>query len=282
MKILLTGASGFIGRHVLKELCRTPHDIVATSLEPSIPLPSGSQRVRYIPVDLNDASIDFYRLFDSPDMMIHLAWEGLPNYSNLIHFEKTLFTSYSFIKSMISGGLEDLTAIGTCFEYGLQDGCLSEDLCTNPSNPYGLSKDCLRKFIEELRKKNCFTFKWVRLFYLYGEGQSKNSILEQLKTALDNNERVFNMSSGEQLRDYLPVETAAEYLVKISLQKEQTGIINCCSGIPISIRGLVESYLKENNRSISLNLGFHPYSPLEPRAFWGDTTKLTKALSQQK
>ena len=72
--------------------------------------------------------------------------------------------------------------------------------------------------------------KWVRLFYLYGKGQSPNSLLSQLQSALDRGDQVFNMSPGDQLRDYLEVTKVAEYIIRIAMQRRETGIINCCSG----------------------------------------------------
>ena len=88
------------------------------------------------------------------------------------------------------------------------------------------------------------------------------------------------MSGGEQLRDYLPVEKVAEYIVKISMQDKIRGIINCCSGKPISIRKLVENYLSEKNASIELNMGYYEYPDYEPMAFWGDNKKLMKILDK--
>ncbi|MFH0976236.1 MAG: NAD-dependent epimerase/dehydratase family protein [Spirochaetota bacterium] len=282
MKILVTGATGFIGTHVINELLKSRnHDVFATAIESSdkAKIFDWFKSVKYIECDLNNSKKNFFSFFEHPDLLIHLSWQGLPNYKELFHFEKNLFSNYFFIKNIIENGLKNLSVIGTCFEYGLQEGCLSESFETKPINSYGLAKDTLRKFILELNNKFQFSFKWIRLFYLYGEGQSKNSILEQLKTALANNEAVFNMSGGEQLRDYLPIEKVAEYIVKISSQKDFTGIINCCSGEPISIRRLVENYLEANNKQIKLNLGYYPYPDYEPMAFWGDDKKLKQIIS---
>jgi dTDP-6-deoxy-L-talose 4-dehydrogenase (NAD+) len=113
---------------------------------------------------------------------------------------------------------------------------------------------------------------------MYGKGQSPNSILSQLEAAIENGDKVFNMSGGEQIRDYLPVEKVAEYIVRISLQDKVSGVINCCSGKPISIRKLVEDYLKEKNKKIELNLGHYPYPDYEPMAFWGDNYKLKQII----
>ena len=92
------------------------------------------------------------------------------------------------------------------------------------------------------------------------------------------NKKRFNMTAGEQLRDYLPVEKVAEYIVKISLQNKVRGIINCCSGKPISIKKLVENYMINKKNKIELNFGYYPYTDWEPMVFWGDTAKLNKIL----
>ncbi len=279
MKILVTGATGFIGRHLIPELINRGHEIIAAGLEDKNNLQfPWLDKVRYIQYDLNESNDNCYDRLQRPDRLIHLCWAGLPNYQELFHLEKNLFNSYFFIKQLVLSGVKDITVLGTCFEYGLQEGCLSEEMETRPVNPYGLAKDCLRKFLQELNIKQQFNLKWVRLFYLYGAGQNKNSILELLKKALENNDAVFNMSGGEQQRDYLPVEKAAEYIAKIALKDDFSGIVNCCSGNPVSIRSLVENYLQDNHKSIKLNLGYYPYPDYEPMAFWGNNDKLQKIV----
>ena len=279
MKVLVTGATGFIGSYVVKELLKQQHHVIATSRNlDKVHSYKWFSQVEYIPCDLNVMRENFFQFFQQPDLLIHLAWEGLPNYKDLFHLEKNLFSNYRFLKNMVGNGLKSLVVTGTCFEYGMQSGSLNETMITIPDNPYGLAKDTLRKFLEQLQKKIDFEFKWVRLFYMYGKGQSLNSILSQLDKALENGETSFNMSGGEQLRDYLPVEKVAEYIVKISMQNEVQGIINCCSGTPISIRSFVENHLKKKEKKIHLNLGYYPYPDYEPMAFWGDDKKLKIAL----
>ena len=281
MKVLVTGATGFIGSYVVNELLKQQHHVIATSrnLDKAHSYEWFSQ-VEYIPCDLNVAQKNFFQSFRQPDLLIHLAWEGLPNYKDLFHLEKNLFSNYWFLKNIVENGLKSLIVTGTCFEYGMQCGALSENMETKPDNPYGLAKDTLRKFLEQLQKKCNFEFKWVRLFYVYGKGQSSNSILSQLDKALDNGEVSFNMTGGEQLRDYLPVEKVAEYIVKIAMQNKVNGIINCCSGHPISIRKLVENHLEKKQKNIYLNLGYYPYPDYEPMAFWGNADKLNMVLSE--
>ena len=280
MKILVTGATGFIGNYVVQELLKYEHKIIATSIEHKNQIQfSWIEKVDYIQADLNEDKKNWFGFFNEPDQIIHLAWEGLPNYNELFHIERNLPRNCCFLKNIIENGLKKIAVIGTCLEYGMQSGALRDDMDTKPNNPYALAKDLLRKYLEQLKRKNDFDFKWIRLFYMYGKGQSPNAILSQLDRTLEDGETVFNMSGGEQLRDYLPVEKVAEYVVKISMQDKIGGIINCCSGEPISIRKLVENYLAEKNKSVELNLGFYPYPDYEPMAFWGDSAKLHMILN---
>jgi dTDP-6-deoxy-L-talose 4-dehydrogenase (NAD+) len=177
---------------------------------------------------------------------------------------------------MIQNGLSDITIAGTCLEYGIQYGCLGEDMDTRPVTNYGLAKDTLRKSIQLLYEG--VNLKWVRLFYLYGDGQGKKTFYTQLQDAILKKQKVFNMSAGEQLRDYLPVKLAAEYIVKIALQKKVLGVINCCSGKPISMRRFAEQLLEEQNYTLRLNLGYYTYAEYEPLAFWGSTNKLINII----
>ena len=279
MKVLVTGATGFIGRYVVNELLKHEHHVIATSRNSDKARSyEWFSRVKYIPCDLNVIQENYFHFFYQPDLLIHLAWEGLPKYKGLFHLEKNLFSNYRFLKNMIEHGLESLVVTGTCFEYGMQNGALQEDMKTIPDNPYAIAKDTLRKFLEQLQIKNDFDFKWIRLFYMYGKGQNPHSILSQLDKALENRETDFNMSCGEQLRDYLPVEKVAEYIVKIAMQSKVKGIINCCSGKPISIRKLVENTLEKKQKNIGLNLGYYPYPDYESMAFWGNTDKLNGVL----
>ena len=281
MKVLVTGATGFIGNHVIQKLLKNNDEIIATSLNQvkarSFPW---FKYVHYLALDLSnlDYSNNYYNFFNQPDIIIHLAWEGLPNYNSLFHIEQNLSRHSFFIKNLVVNGAKDITVAGTCLEYGLKEGKLDEELPSEPANPYAIAKDTLRKNLEQLQQHTHFDLKWMRLFYMYGKGQNPNALFSQLEKALEKNNREFNMSKGDQQRDYLPVEIAAEYIVSIAKQRKINGIINCCSGVPITINDLVEKFLKEKGKTIKLNKGYYPYPEYEPLNFWGDNRKLKNII----
>ncbi|HNV70941.1 MAG TPA: NAD-dependent epimerase/dehydratase family protein [Candidatus Ozemobacteraceae bacterium] len=274
-RTLVTGATGFIGRHLVPQLLDAGQEVIACGTEPAEQLAfPWLKRVQYVSCDINEPRDDWFERLHRPTRLVHLAWPGLPNYRELFHIEKNLPAAYAFIKSFVQDGVSDITVTGTCFEYGKQEGELSEDSPALPVTAYAMAKDALRRFLEVLRSHCPFSLKWVRLFYLYGEGQAAGSILAQLRSAIQKRESEFRMSGGEQLRDYLPVEIVAQYLSRIATAPNFSGIVNCCSGAPISIRRLVEQHVRAANSDIRLHLGYYPYSDYQPMAFWGSVKRL--------
>jgi len=283
MKILVTGATGFIGNHLICELLKSKsNQIVATSR--SIDKARKSDwfsKVEYIEYNFNDGSgKDLFKFFGKPDQLIHLAWESLSNYNSPSHMDVIFPNHCNFIESMIAGGLIDVVVTGTCFEYGMIEGRLSEDMEIKPENPYAVAKDSLRRFIADLQNRHSFTYKWIRLFYMYGEGQSKTSLMYLLDKAIQDKDKEFNMSGGEQLRDFSPIDKVVRNISLIAKQNIYINqVVNCCSGNPISIKKLVENYLKEKKYIIKLNFDYYPYPDYEPMDFWGCDLKLKRILA---
>lgn len=282
MKVLVTGATGFVGQHVIPRLLEHRHAVTAVARDEAKARNfAWFNRVRFISCDIHRPIDNPVEWFGQPEAVIHLAWPGLPNYKALFHFEENMPADYRFLKALVEGGVGRLLVTGTCFEYGMQSGSLREDMEARPTNPYGFAKDTLRRQLEYLKCEQSFTLTWARLFYSYGDGQAENSLLPQLKGAVERGDKVFNMSGGGQLRDYLPITEVAKYLVLLAMRNGDNGIVNVCSGKPISVRKLVEGWIKEKGWSMKLNLGYYPYADYEPMAFWGDRQKLDHYLESQ-
>lgn len=273
MKVAVSGATGFIGGHVVRVLLQR-------GIEPTLWVRPGASRMDQwsgLPtckVDFTEPPEDLYLRLDEPEVLIHLAWGGLPNYRSPHHLEVELPMQCRLLEALVRGGLPKLVVTGTCFEYGMQSGELREDTPPHPENPYGQAKDQLRQALETLQHAIGYELTWARLFYMFGEDQSPNSLYPLLRKAAMSGDDAFPMSGGEQVRDFLPVEAVAQYLVDLALLNRGVGIVNVCSGEPITVLDRVERWIADNGWSVKPKTGVFPYPDYEPMAFWGSAKKL--------
>jgi dTDP-6-deoxy-L-talose 4-dehydrogenase (NAD+) len=282
MHITITGATGFIGRHLVKLLSDSDHDLLCVGRNPKMLSHLKAQYgVQCLCVDIDNDCDTWFECIGTPEVIIHLAWGDLDNYKSLTHLHHHLPRHMNFLEKLVNSGIQKLVVSGTGFEYGLQSGSLQETDFTNPVTPYGVAKDTLQKYLSFLQSKSNFSLIWLRYFYMHGDDQPKRSFLSQLEHAIEQRQPVFNMSFGEQLRDYLPVEDVALLTATLACDERASGIYNVCSGNPISIRRLAEQKIDEHKSDISLKLGHYPYPEYEPMAFWGDRTKLDNFLKKQ-
>ncbi|WP_320007350.1 NAD(P)-dependent oxidoreductase [Maridesulfovibrio sp.] len=270
MRILVTGASGFIGNYVVREIIAQGHEVIATTRN----IENLSQRdwvadVSCKKLDLVDLPEGIFSYLGSPERIIHLAWGGLPNYNDSIHTGQIFRENFEFCKKMVEQGAKHLLVAGTCFEYGLTEGSLPVSTPPAPVTEYGRGKNMLREALEGIFKDKAVLFQWARLFYIYGEGQSPNSLYSQVRKAVADGDKVFNMSKGDQVRDFLSVEQVAKKIVTLALHSEESGIFNICSGKPRTVLSLVEEFFAAHDHEIELNKGYYPYPTYEPFAFWG-------------
>ena len=208
-----------------------------------------------------------------PTNAILLSWPGLPNYQEPFHVTRNLPACVELIDQLVEAGLQRLVVAGTCYEYGLQNGALKEEQFTDPVNCYAIAKDSLRRVIASRYSQQDLQWCWARIFYPFGQGQNPTSLLPSLQRAIDQGDPVFAMSSGRQVRDFVPVNQVAKLLLRLSTNPTAQGIYNCGSGRPISLRELAEKHITESLASTVLRLGVYPDRQDEPLAFWADTIK---------
>lgn len=280
MKVAITGSQGFIGRHVLNQLSQQKNFDIVVIARNSRSVNSLSPKASTIECDIYAPPDHLFEQLGYPDLLIHLAWDNLSDYYSLQHFQRNLPKHYKFLENLITSGLSSVLVTGTCLEYGLYSGELIETQVCQPNNPYAYAKLALYNQLKFLQKVFPFSLTWTRLFYMYGNGQLNKSLYSQFQNAIYEGQSSFKMSQGEQLRDYLPVTEVANYLVQLALQNKSNDIVNVCSGKPISVRRLVESWVQSSDANITLDLGHYPYLTHEPMAFWGNCSKLQGILTQ--
>lgn len=281
-KILVSGANGFIATHILLrglELFPSYRWVATSASAEKAKYKPWYDKVEFIPYDYHFHQTEVPFRFSEQDILIHAAWGFLPFYKKAEHITVELPAQKKFLQTCFENGLRNISVLGTCYEYGMQEGCLDEK--KNPSKPvmpYPEAKVKLYQWIIDNFPRINLT--WMRLFYMFGDGQSEKSLIPQLEKALAENRPTFDMSKGDQVRDYQKVEEMAEKIVRIALLGENNGIVNICSGKPITVLDLVKNYLKENNKLITLNTGVYPYPDYEPFAFWGCPEKMNKLLQK--
>ena len=259
MRVLLTGATGFIGSHVTRELLHRGYE-VHVSLRPS----SDCSRI----LDLLDRIRIWEEPFDQvpmwPDATIHLAWVTTPGkYLESPENEELLAASRRLIERVPGRAI----FAGTCFEYDTQRGVLAEDSPTRPTTLYARCKDELRKTVE--RRPNSA---WVRLFYQYGPGEHPDRFIPSVIRSLLS-EKPVKVSPGAQRRDFLHVRDVAAAIAAV-LESDLQGCVNIGSGRAVEQRRMVAKLSDLAGRLDLVDFGAVPYFPGEPMLIEADTTKL--------
>jgi len=274
MKVLLTGHSGFIGQNLLKYLLKKKINLFVTKHN-NIKI-FGKKNINII--DLNNRLNQKNYLTDF-DLVIHAAWSSLENYNSTNHLKKILPENIKFLKKLIYLGAKNLVVLGTCFELGDCFGEVKETQIMKPNTQYGKAKKLLYDKLISLQKKKFFNLTWIRIFYIYGSGQRNKSIFSQLKNfnAMQSG-KVFELTEGKQLRDYMHVSTLAKKIIDLSFLNKDFGIINVCSGKPISVKNLVLKWKNKFRWKIKLKFGGKSLKKYEPNSFWGSTLKLKTIL----
>lgn len=276
MKILVTGASGYIGRHVVKKLLDMGQEVIACSRN----LEAVDNRAIKVQADILSSPItDWFSCFYKPDVCIHLAWRDGFSHNSPAHMED-LSGHYRFLRSLLNSGIHKLAVMGTMHEVGYYEGAVHENTPCNPQSQYGVAKDALRKCIElSVRSESCI-FQWLRAFYIYGDDFNNHSVFSKLLEAEKNGNTVFPFTSGKNLYDFIDVVELSGQIVACVLFEEEGGIINCCTGSPVCLSEMVEAFIKKHHLSIRLAYGAYPDRKYDSPGIWGDADRIKRILKR--
>ncbi|MDR1448563.1 MAG: NAD(P)-dependent oxidoreductase [Candidatus Ancillula sp.] len=281
MRILITGAGGYIGRHVVRAALDEGHTVVASDINRKYI----DSSVEFLDVDIFDASSSVFERAGKPDLLIHLAWRDGFIHNSSAHMLE-LSKHVQFINSMICAGLANLAVMGTMHEVGYYEGAICETTPCSPLSLYGVAKNALRQ-ATLLTTQNVNIY-WLRAFYIYGDdlfGSSIFSKIAQLGSSLRGSQTAsFPFTTGKNKYDFIHVADLAKQIILASSQSsfalgdEITGIINVCSGKATSLSQQVENYIKDNNYNITLEYGVFNERPYDSPCIWGDSTKINKIM----
>jgi nucleoside-diphosphate-sugar epimerase len=270
-RILLSGATGFVGKHIYKALSKSNVRIVPvvrTGKESSFKNQANVDRIVCSP-DIFQESVSWWaEQCQGIDIIIHAAWYAEPEkYLQSSRNMDCLIGSLNLAKGSVIAGVKRFVSIGTCFEYDLSSGVLSKDTPLNPVTPYASAKAALYMGLTHWLPEQLVEFAWCRLFYLYGEGEDPRRLVPYLRSKLEKGEPA-ELSTGKQIRDFLNVSEAGQNIVNVALGN-QSGAINICSGIPVTVRQLAEKIADEYGRRDLLFFGTRPENSFDPPCVLG-------------
>lgn len=269
--ILLTGATGFVGRQIHRKLLENGHIVVATVRPGSAEkLIDQGASTRLLPVDdvFAQPAQWWCEQCQNIDVVIHSAWyvEAGKYLDSPINFHCVAGT-LALAQGAADAGVKHVIGLGTCMEYRLPSDHLTVDSVLEPKTLYAAAKLSTYHLLEQFFAKRETGFSWCRVFYLFGECEHPARLVPYVRARLSNGE-IAKLSKGTQLRDFLDVRLAGTMIANV-VETQQMGPINICSGKPVTIRHFVETIADEYNRRDLLEFGTAEIHPGDPMAVVG-------------
>lgn len=275
LKILVTGANGYLGQGIVRSILNNGHCVVATDFNTQFV----DERAERIVCNLFEVD-NPYSFFGEPDVLLHLAWrDGFVHYSSA-HIDD-LPKHYAFIKKMVDGGIQQVAVMGSMHEIGFFEGSINESTPCHPTTPYGIAKNALRDLTQMICKQKNIVFQWLRGYYIVGNSKFGSSIFSKITAAVDEGKTEFPFTLGQNQYDFIDYPDFCAQVAAVVGQKNEQGIINICSGKPEKLADRVERFIKENGYRIKLQYGAFPDRPYDSKAIWGNDTKIRKIMENQ-
>lgn len=273
MRILVTGANGYLGQGIVSKLCDMGIEVVATDICGD----NIDSRANTVTCDLFGVE-DVKKVFGEIDVVLHLAWRDGFIHNSTRHIED-LPCHYSLLCKLIDAGAKKVCVMGTMHEIGFFEGSIDENTPCNPQNNYGIAKDALRKFVKHLCKTKGVDFQWLRGYYIVGNSKFGSSIFSKITAAESDGKELFPFTTGQNQYDFLDYIDFCKQVALAVSQDKVNGIINICSGKPEKLCDRVERFIKENNYKIKLEYGKFPDREYDSKAIWGNNKKIQEILN---
>ncbi|WP_157151090.1 NAD(P)-dependent oxidoreductase [Brachyspira sp. SAP_772] len=267
-KVIVTGINGLIGQYIAKPLQELDFEVYGIGRGDIT-----TDNFHYIKTDINNP-IEIENVFDKikAEYLIHLAWD-IKDLNSHVHFELFL-SSLLMLKHFIKNGGKKVIFIGTCSEYDFYDRAIKETDNVNPRNLYSKYKNYLREISEFYCLKNNIDFCWARVFYVYGKNENPKRIFPYIINNLKENKKVV-INHSQLKKDYMFAGDVAKAIALIT-NSNFNGIINICSGKPISLKEFALIIAKKMNKEYLLEL--KELNTEEPNILLGDNSKLVHEI----
>lgn len=266
-KVLVTGANGYIGRHVVDELVEKGFEVIASDLE----FDGVNSKAHRCNTEIFSGSKAIFEETGSPDICIHLAWRDGFVHNSPRHM-LDLSKHYEFLANMAEGGCKNISVMGSMHEIGYWEGKVDDSTPCNPLSQYGVAKNALRQSILLLAESLGFNVYWLRAYYILGDDMKNHSIFARILQTAQEGRVEFPFTSGKNKYDFIKIEELSKRIVAASTQDKYTGIIEVCTGNPVALSEQVEQFIKEHHLNISLKYGEFPDRTYDSPVLYGDNT----------
>ena len=273
--VLITGANGYIGKHVVEKALRKGLRVIASDIY----LEGVDERAEKTDFPIFSGDPDIYEKLGKPDILIHMAWQDGFQHNAPSHM-MNLSKHYEFLTNMAAGGCKNIAVMGTMHEVGYWEGKIDADTPCSPLSMYGIAKNALRQAMLLKAKELGFNLYWLRAFYIMGDDTRNHSIYTKILQAASEGKKEFPFTSGKNKYDFIDVDDLAQMIVDASAQETYKGIINVCTGTAVSLGEKVEQFIQDRKLDIRLKYGAFPDRAYDSPIVYGDNTVISKIQSQ--